>query len=101
MPGTKLSRIPASWAVWFEFGRDPQPVGDVENDDDARRLTELLHRSLVEVTHQVSRTVKLAKPDAVTPLQKVSLRLALPAAAREPKARRLWENRTVEAQARG
>jgi hypothetical protein len=31
----------------------------------------------------------------------VSLRLALPEAAREPKARRLWENRNVETQVRG
>lgn len=66
MPVAKLSRIATGWAVWSEFGRDPQPVGDVENDADARRLTEMLHRSLVETTHLVSRTVKQAKPDAVT-----------------------------------
>jgi len=65
-PVAKLSRTAAPWAVWAEFGRDPQPVGDVENDADARRLTELLHRSLVEVTHLVSRAVKQAKPEAVT-----------------------------------
>ncbi|MBI5387417.1 MAG: beta-galactosidase trimerization domain-containing protein [Verrucomicrobia bacterium] len=66
MPVPKLSRIGAGWAVWSEFGRDPQPVGDVENDADARRWTEMMHRTLVEMTHEVSRTVKQAKPDAVT-----------------------------------
>ena len=65
MPVTKLGGSP-TWAVWGEFGRDPQPVGDVENDADARRLTEMMNRSLVEVTHEVSRAVKEAKPDAVT-----------------------------------
>jgi hypothetical protein len=66
MPVEKLGRTPARWAVWGEFGREPQPVGDVENDPDARRWTELMRRSLVEVTHEFSQTVKQAKPDAVT-----------------------------------
>ena len=66
MPVAKLSRISTGWAVWGEFGRDPQPVGDVENDPDARRLTEMLRRSLVEVTHMFRRTIREAKPDAVT-----------------------------------
>ena len=66
MPVEKLGQLPAGWAVWAEFGRDPQPVGDVENDPDARRLTELLLRSFVEVTHEFSRTVKAARPGAIT-----------------------------------
>ncbi|MBI5397208.1 MAG: hypothetical protein HZA91_18070 [Verrucomicrobia bacterium] len=66
MPVEKLGKNPPSWAVWGEFGRDPQPVGDVENDPDARRWTEMMLRSLVEVTHEFSVTVKHAKPDAVT-----------------------------------
>ena len=66
MPAASLSALSAPWAVWSEFGRDPQPVGDPLNDPAARQLTELLSRSLVEVTHEVSRTVKLARADAVT-----------------------------------
>jgi hypothetical protein len=66
MPAAKLGRLPDRWAVWGEFGRDPQPVGDVENDPDARRLTEMLTRSLVEVTHEFSLTVKQARPGALT-----------------------------------
>ncbi len=66
MPLDKLARITTGWAVWAEFGRDPQPVGDVENDADARRWTELMQRTLVEATHEFSRTVKQAKPAAVT-----------------------------------
>ena len=66
MPVDKLGKNPPRWAVWGEFGRDPQPVGDVENDPDARRWTEMMLRSLVEVTREFSRTVKQAKPDAVT-----------------------------------
>ena len=66
MPAEKLGKIPVGWAVWGEFGRDPQPVGDVENDPDARRWTEMMRQTLVEVTHEFSVTVKKAKPDAVT-----------------------------------
>jgi hypothetical protein len=40
------------------------------------------------------------RTDAVTPLHKISLRLALPEGAREPKARRLWEDRKLEVQAK-
>ena len=66
MPIAQLSPLAAAWAVWGEFGRDPQPVGDVENDPHARRLTDLLYQSLGEVTREVSLAVKAAKPDAVT-----------------------------------
>jgi len=66
MPVEKLSKIPASWAVWGEFGGDPQPVGDVENDIDARRLTNLLYNSLVEVTREFTVTVKKHQPAAIT-----------------------------------
>jgi len=66
MPAAKLAQLPSRWAVWGEYGGDPQPVGDVENDPDARRLTELLYQSLVEVTHEFTQTVKRCKPDAVT-----------------------------------
>lgn len=66
MPADKLGKIPAGWAVWGEFGRDPQPMGDVENDPDAQRWTEMMRQSLVEVTHEFSQTVKRANPEAVT-----------------------------------
>ncbi len=66
MPVEKLGKNPPSWAVWGEFGRDPQPVGDVENDADARRWTEFMLRTLVEMTHEVSATVKKANPSAIT-----------------------------------
>ncbi len=66
MPVAKIGRLSAGWAVWAEFGSDPQPVGDVENDPDARQLTELMMQSLVEATHEFTHTVKQAKPDAVT-----------------------------------
>ena len=66
MPVEKLAKFPARWAVWSEFGGDPQPVGDVENDPDARRWTDMMLRSLVEVTHDFSETVKRANPGAVT-----------------------------------
>ncbi|MCX7824978.1 MAG: beta-galactosidase [Verrucomicrobiae bacterium] len=66
MPVEKLGKNPPVWAVWGEFGRDPQPVGDVENDPDARRWTEMMLRTLIEVTHEFSATVKKAKPDAIT-----------------------------------
>ena len=66
MPVEKLGKIPANWAVWGEFGRDPQPMGDVENDPDARRWTEMMRQSLAEVTHEFAQTVKQARPDAVT-----------------------------------
>lgn len=66
MPVEKLGASPPAWAVWSEFGRDPQPVGDVENDPDARRWTEMMARTLDEVTREFSETVKRARPDAVT-----------------------------------
>ena len=66
LPVEKLAKFPAHWAVWSEFGGDPQPVGDVENDPDARRWTDMMLRSLVEVTHEFSETVKRARPGAVT-----------------------------------
>lgn len=66
MPVEKLGKNPSRWAVWGEFGRESQPVGDVENDPDARRWTEMMLRTLVEATHDFSTTVKKAKPDAVT-----------------------------------
>ncbi|HWI58020.1 MAG TPA: hypothetical protein VNZ22_12400 [Bacillota bacterium] len=66
MPVTKLSHLSAGWAVWAEMGRDPQPVGDVEKDPDAQRLTELMLKSLVEMTHELSRTVKQLNPEALT-----------------------------------
>lgn len=66
MPVEKLAKIPASWAVWGEFGGDPQPVGDIENDVDARRLTDLLSNSLVEVTREFTAVVKNHRPGAMT-----------------------------------
>jgi len=66
MPVDSLDRLDARWAVWGEFGRDPQPVGDVVNDPLARRLTEMMRRTLVEVTREFRHTVQRAKPDAVT-----------------------------------
>lgn len=66
MPVEKLGKIPTPWAVWGEFGRDAQPVGDIENDPDAQRWTEMMRRSLVEVTHEFSQAVKQANPSALT-----------------------------------
>ena len=66
MPVEKLAKIKADWAVWAEFGSDPQPVGDVENDPDARRWTEMMYRTFGDVTRAFSETVKAAKPDALT-----------------------------------
>ncbi len=66
MPVEKLDRIPGRPGVWSEFGGDPEPVGDVENDPDAARLTQLLYQSLTEVIHEFRKTVKANKPDAVT-----------------------------------
>ncbi|MBI4662451.1 MAG: beta-galactosidase trimerization domain-containing protein [Verrucomicrobia bacterium] len=66
MPVAKLAQLKASWSVWAEFGSDPQPLGDAENDVDARRWTEMFYRALGEVTREFSQTVKAAKPDAIT-----------------------------------
>lgn len=66
MPKEKLAQIRVDWAVWAEFGRDPQPVGDVENDPHARRLTELLYQSFGEITREVTAAVKAARPEAIT-----------------------------------
>ena len=66
MPVEKFRHIPATWTVWAELDSDPQPVGDVENDPDARRLTDMLYQSLGEVTHLFRQTVKAAKPGALT-----------------------------------
>ncbi|HPA20459.1 MAG TPA: hypothetical protein PLU30_22095 [Verrucomicrobiae bacterium] len=66
MPADKFAPIPGSWAVWGEFGGDPQSVGDVENDPDARNLTELLYGSLVEITREFTATVKRCHPEAIT-----------------------------------
>jgi len=66
MPVAKLATIARPWTVWGEFGRDPQPVGDVENDVDARRLTEMVYQSFGEITREVSLAVKAARPEAIT-----------------------------------
>jgi hypothetical protein len=66
MPAAKLSRVVAAGVTWGEYGGDPEPVGDVENDLDCRRLTEMMYRSLVEVTHEFTATVKGCQPEAVT-----------------------------------
>ncbi|MBU4461073.1 MAG: beta-galactosidase trimerization domain-containing protein, partial [Verrucomicrobia bacterium] len=66
MPVEKLAKINRIWCVWGEFGHDPQPIGDVEGDPDARRITEMFLASFAEVTREFSRTVKAAKPDAAT-----------------------------------
>lgn len=66
MPVEKLRNIPATWTVWAELDSDPQPVGDVENDLDAWRLTEMFYQSLGEATRCFSQTVKAAKSDALT-----------------------------------
>lgn len=66
MPVEKLAQIQTGWAVWAEFGSDPQPVGDVENDVDARRWTALLYQTFGEITREFSQTVKAANPNAVT-----------------------------------
>ncbi len=66
MPVDRLPATAGGWAVWGEFGGDPQPVGDVENRPEARRHTELLYRSLTEVTRLFTETVKGCHPDAIT-----------------------------------
>jgi proteasome lid subunit RPN8/RPN11 len=66
MPVEKFKGIKATATVWAEFGADPQPVGDVENDPDARRWTEMFYQTLGEATHAFWQTVKTAKPDALT-----------------------------------
>lgn len=66
MPVEKFAKLRPGWACWAEFGGDPQPVGDVANDRDARRLTELLYDTFGQVTDEFTATVKGCKPDAVT-----------------------------------
>ena len=66
MPVDRLPATAGGWAVWGEFGGDPQPVGDIENRPEARRHTELLYRSLVEVTREFTETVKRCHPGAIT-----------------------------------
>ena len=66
MPAAKLSRVALPGVTWGEYGGDPEAVGDVENDLDCRRLTQMLYRSLVEVTHEFTETVKGCQAEAVT-----------------------------------
>ena len=66
MPVEKLAKIRIGWACWAEFGSDPQPVGDVENDPDARRWTEMMSRTFGDITRAFFETVKAAKPGALT-----------------------------------
>jgi hypothetical protein len=66
MPAAKLSRVAVAGVTWGEYGGDPEAVGDAENDADCRRLTAMLYRSLVEVTHEFTATVKGCEAGAVT-----------------------------------
>ncbi len=65
MPIAKLSRLSAGWSVWAEMGGDPQPVGDVEQDLDARRVTEMMLQTLVAATRELSAAVKEINPNAI------------------------------------
>lgn len=66
MPVDKFRSMPQTMTVWAELDSDPQPMGDVQNDPDARHLTEMFYRSVGEATRDFSQTVKAAKPDAMT-----------------------------------
>ena len=66
MPMDKFRTMPQSMTVWAELDSDPQPMGDVQNDPDARNLTEMFYQSVGDVTRMFSQTVKAAEPGAMT-----------------------------------
>lgn len=66
MPVDKFRTIPQTMTVWAELDSEPQPMGDVQNDPDARNLTEMFYQTIGEVTRLFSQTVKAIKPNAMT-----------------------------------
>lgn len=61
----KFQELGPSLNVLWEMTSQPELVGD-QGDPDSQLYTEFLYRNLIDVTRDITRTVKSCMPDAVT-----------------------------------